>query len=161
MAFAGRSVVGGLGPSCDEETFRHHRSRNQQEQGNYCHCSSSVPEHWADSQLLIQFLKSKPLRNETEGEESDHGCDNVASKKQRRNCNDGVNNLIECHFVFGHRFCSDLLSVITATITGPRRSTCKLKNPRGPRLRVHRIVITRRCAGRLVFRYRPEVARIT
>ena len=41
---------------------------------------------------------------------------------------------------------------ITSTITGPRRSTCKQKKPRGPRLRVHRIVITRsrlRC-GRLI-----------
>ena len=35
------------------------------------------------------------------------------------------------------------IGVITSTITGPRRSTCKQKKPRGPRLRVHRIVITR------------------
>ena len=33
--------------------------------------------------------------------------------------------------------------LITATITGPRRSTCKQKKPCGPRLRVHRIVIRR------------------
>ena len=32
---------------------------------------------------------------------------------------------------------------ITSTITGPRRKSCKQKNPRGPRLRVHRIVISR------------------
>ena len=36
-----------------------------------------------------------------------------------------------------------MLSVITATFTGPRRKTCKQKNPRGPRLRVQRIVIPR------------------
>ena len=35
-----------------------------------------------------------------------------------------------------------LLSVITATFTGPRRTSCKQKKPRGPRLRVQRIVIT-------------------
>ena len=35
------------------------------------------------------------------------------------------------------------MSVITATFTGPRRKTCKQKKPRGPRLRVQRIVITR------------------
>jgi hypothetical protein len=34
------------------------------------------------------------------------------------------------------------LSDITATFTGPRRKTCKQKKPRGPRLRVQRIVIT-------------------
>ena len=34
-------------------------------------------------------------------------------------------------------------SQITATFTGPRRKTCKQKKPRGPRLRVQRIVITR------------------
>ena len=34
--------------------------------------------------------------------------------------------------------------MITSTITGPRRKSCKQKKPRGPRLRVHRIVI-RRC----------------
>ena len=35
------------------------------------------------------------------------------------------------------------LSVITSTFTGPRRTSCKQKKPRGPRLRVQRIVITR------------------
>jgi hypothetical protein len=34
-----------------------------------------------------------------------------------------------------------LPSLITATFTGPRRKTCKQKKPRGPRLRVQRIVI--------------------
>ena len=34
-------------------------------------------------------------------------------------------------------------SRITSVITEPRRSTCKQKKPRGPRLRVHRIVIRR------------------
>ena len=36
-----------------------------------------------------------------------------------------------------------VLSVITATFTGPRRKSCKQKKPRGPRLRVQRIVIWR------------------
>ena len=35
------------------------------------------------------------------------------------------------------------LSRITATFTGPRQTSCKQKKPRGPRLRVQRIVITR------------------
>ena len=34
---------------------------------------------------------------------------------------------------------------ITSAITGPRRSTYKQKKPRGPRLRVHRIVIPPMC----------------
>ena len=40
-------------------------------------------------------------------------------------------------------------SGITSTITGPQRSTCKQKKPRGPRLRVHRTVITRSSKIRL------------
>jgi hypothetical protein len=34
-------------------------------------------------------------------------------------------------------------AAITATFTGPRRKSCKQKKPRGPRLRVQRIVIGR------------------
>ena len=37
----------------------------------------------------------------------------------------------------------DRSGCITATFTGPRRKSCKQKKPRGPRLRVQRIVITR------------------
>ena len=36
-----------------------------------------------------------------------------------------------------------IIDWITATFTGPRRKTCKQKKPRGPRLRVQRIVIPR------------------
>ena len=35
------------------------------------------------------------------------------------------------------------LGVITSTFTGPRQTPCKHKKPRGPRLRVQRIVIRR------------------
>ena len=39
--------------------------------------------------------------------------------------------------------CEQLSSRITSGFTGPRQKSCKQKKPRGPRLRVHRIVIPR------------------